>query len=127
MADNNFMEQEAIRRANEMQSRVPKNTGNRNFFQGNQTPPFMVNARQSETQNQHSEKQAEKSAQVTAKNEQNQTAVQSTLHTSDKENKNLIDLLMKDKDRSIIMLLILILSSEGADAGLILALMYLII
>ena len=125
MADNNFMEQEAIRRANEMQSRVPKNTGNRNFFQGNQTPPFALNARQSEAQNQHSERQSEKSADAAAKNEQQ--PLQGTIHTSDKENKNLIDLLMKDKDRSIIMMLILILSSEGADAGLILALMYLII
>lgn len=126
MADNNFMEQEAIRRANEMQSRVPKNTGNnRNFFSGNQAPPFAVNARQSEVQSQHSERQSENTAHVTANNEQQ--PLQSTLHTTDKENKNLIDLLMRDKDRSIIMMLILILSSEGADAGLILALMYLII
>lgn len=40
---------------------------------------------------------------------------------------NLIDLLMKDNDRSLIMMLIIILMHDGADSMLILALMYIII
>ncbi len=40
---------------------------------------------------------------------------------------NALDFLMKDKEKSLIMLLILLLANEGADNGLLLALMYLII
>lgn len=40
---------------------------------------------------------------------------------------NMLDLLMKDNDRSLIMMLILILMHDGADSMLILALMYIIL
>lgn len=43
------------------------------------------------------------------------------------EKHNLLDLFMKDKEKSLIMLLIVILISEKADSTLILALMYLIL
>ena len=43
------------------------------------------------------------------------------------ESKNLLDIFMKDKEKSLILLLIVILISEKADTTLILALMYLVI
>lgn len=40
---------------------------------------------------------------------------------------NIFDSLMKDQERTLILILILLLVDEGADMGLILALMYIII
>ncbi len=40
---------------------------------------------------------------------------------------NLLDIFMKDKEKSLIMLLIVVLLSEKADSSLLLALMYLVI
>lgn len=40
---------------------------------------------------------------------------------------DIFDIIMKDKERTLILVLILILTSEGADTSLVLALMYLII
>lgn len=51
-----------------------------------------------------------------------------TEHTNaPKGNENFLDILMKDKEKSLIMLLIVILANDGADTTLLLALMYLII
>lgn len=44
----------------------------------------------------------------------------------EKKSENLLDYLMKDKEKSLIMLLIIILSNDGADSSLLLALMYLV-
>ena len=44
-----------------------------------------------------------------------------------KRNENFLDILMKDKEKSLIMLLIVILANDGADTTLLLALMYLVI
>lgn len=43
------------------------------------------------------------------------------------EEKNLLDELIKDNERSLILLLLLVLYSEKADASLLLSLMYLIL
>lgn len=40
---------------------------------------------------------------------------------------DIFDTIMKDKERALILILILILTSEGADTSLVLALMYLLI
>lgn len=48
-------------------------------------------------------------------------------HQNVKKSENVLDLFMKDKEKSLIVLLIVILLSEKADTTLILALMYLII
>lgn len=40
---------------------------------------------------------------------------------------DIFDIIMKDREKTLILVLILILSSEGADTSLILALMYLLI
>lgn len=54
-----------------------------------------------------------------------------SLHKEQKPNKtesnNVLDIFMKDKEKSLIILLIVILLSEKADTTLILALMYLVI
>lgn len=44
-----------------------------------------------------------------------------------KKREGLLDLLFKDKEQSLIMLLLVILMKDGADMNLILALMYLLI
>ena len=44
-----------------------------------------------------------------------------------KEERNLLDELLKDNERSLILLLLLVLYSEKADSSLLLALMYLIL
>lgn len=48
-------------------------------------------------------------------------------HKDTAERKNMLDIFMQDKEKSLIVLLIVILMSEKADTMLILALMYLII
>lgn len=45
----------------------------------------------------------------------------------EKRNDNLLDVFMRDKEKSLILLLIVLLISEKADTTLILALMYLIL
>lgn len=49
----------------------------------------------------------------------------SVVHTQKSE--NLLDFFMRDKEKSLILLLIVILMSEKADTSLILALMYLVL
>ena len=44
-----------------------------------------------------------------------------------KKNGGLLEMLMKDKDQSLIMLLLVILMKDGADMNLLLALVYLLI
>lgn len=48
-------------------------------------------------------------------------------HPPEKPKNGLLDLLMKDKDQSLIMLLLVILMKDGADMNLLLALVYLLI
>ena len=96
------MQDDAIQRFKQMYSKTPvQNTDNR-------THPENNKPQQSHNQTTDiSEKQSE------------------PIHKS--ENKSVLDIFMKDKEKSLILLLIVILISEKADTTLILALMYLII
>lgn len=50
---------------------------------------------------------------------------ENSIHTQKSE--NLLDFFMRDKEKSLILLLIVILMSEKADTSLLLALMYLVV
>ena len=51
----------------------------------------------------------------------------STENKAFSQSENLLDILFKDKEKSLIMILIIILANDGADSSLLLALMYLVI
>lgn len=69
--------------------------------------------------------QAEKKA-VKEKSEPRKTEPDRSIERASKPD-SFIDLIMKDKERSLIILLIIILLNEKADSSLILSLMYLIL
>lgn len=101
------MQQEAVRRMQEMQNRgKPVNSQEKSNPQKNPPEPVMQSPVQTSNNNAESEK----------------ISVKEPTHQ-----KSFIDLLMHDKERSIILMLILLLSTEKTDAGLILALIYLLI
>ncbi len=64
-------------------------------------------------------------------NKQTEEILQNQLHNQNSPikttNPNILDVFMKDKEKSLILLLIVILISEKADTTLVLALMYLVI
>ncbi len=80
----------------------------------------------------YSKSRPQKSEPDIQKHEVKQPVINPTKSTDQKlivENKteNILELFMKDKEKSLIMLLIVILISEQADSTLVLALMYLIL
>ena len=100
MADR--MQDDAIQRFKQMYSKTPsQNTENRTHSENNK--PQQPHNQTADI----SEKQSE------------------PIHKS--ENKSVLDIFMKDKEKSLILLLIVLLINEKADTTLILALMYLII
>lgn len=56
-----------------------------------------------------------------------QPSEQNKKENSESDSRNFLEIFMQDKEKSLIVLLIVILLSEKADASVILALMYLII
>lgn len=64
-------------------------------------------------------------SQKSPKTEETITEGKTLIHN--KKEENILDLFMRDKEKSLILLLIVILMSEKADTTLILALMYLVI
>lgn len=137
MAGVNSFEQEAMRRAQEMH-RVPQQSGSYNsnhapFSQGGgQFSPFnrqqrtneqVHNQHNEEHHNNHQEEQHHHDSSPASPN--NESCVESSLEKQSE--KNIFDILLEDKDKSLVLILILLLSSEGADTSLILALMFLII
>lgn len=105
--DMDKMQQEAVRRMQEMQNRG-KPVSSQEKSNSQKKPPESVMQSPVHTSNN------------TAENEK--ISVKEPTHQ-----KSFIDLLMHDKERSIILMLILLLSTEKTDAGLILALIYLLI
>ena len=59
--------------------------------------------------------------------QENKAPAVSLPRETQKKNSGFLDLLMKDKDQSLIMLLLVILMKDGADMNLLLALIYLLI
>lgn len=95
------MQDDAMQRFKQMYSKTPtQNTGNQTHSENNK--PQQPHNQTADI----SEKQPD------------------TVHKS--ENKSVLDIFMKDKEKSLILLLIVLLVSEKADATLILALMYLV-
>ncbi len=71
-------------------------------------------------------KQPQKSASIPLTKEQHEEKSEIDTNRHNRSN-NLLDVFMQDKEKSLVMLLIVILISEKADSTLILALMYLIL
>lgn len=105
--DMDKMQQEAVRRMQEMQNRGKSvNSSEKSNSQKNPPEPVI----QSPV---HTTNNTAKNEKISAKEPTHQNSF--------------VDLLMHDKERSIILMLILLLSTEKTDAGLILALIYLLI
>lgn len=107
------MQQEAMRRAKEMQSRAKDESRN--------TRDNSANSQQ-EVPTQAEPKNHEIHHGTTAQNSNPEHS-----HHSENIVDSVFDVLMKDRDRTLILCLILILMDEKADNSLILALLYLLI
>lgn len=109
------MQQEAIRRVQEMQSRAKANLQT-NTLQDK-------NNRENNQSNPNPQEKVEKNE---SKNDIDRND-NKTKHIKKEPIANIFDSLMQDSERTLIIILILILVSENADISIILALMYLII
>lgn len=153
MANMDPMQQEALKRAQEMQSRAyqqnqnrrpnaneqtaqqKNNHANRNYggfspqHSGNSSGQnnFAQGSKEKSNKSQNTFIPGKKSPPNEEASAQREKPQISNSAGNSRENKNMLDILMEDKERSLILLLILILSSEGTNQSLILALMYLII
>lgn len=106
-------EEEALKRAKQMQ-----NKSNNNFYQQekNRTKPsFETVESEKKTQNIEFEEIVEKSQELPLQN------------SSLKNQHGTLDFLLADKEQSLVLLLLLLLTGENADPALLLALMYLLI
>ncbi len=72
-------------------------------------------------------KQAVEKREQEKQNMETEKLKQQSENTQSSNSINIFDSLMKDQERTLILILILLLVDEGADMGLILALMYIII
>ncbi len=94
------MQNDAMERLRQMYSKAqPQNTKNKPITEVHQAEP----APENHQENKKSEE----------------------VHT--KKSENILDIFMKDKEKSLILLLIVLLISEKADTSIVLALMYLIL
>ena len=103
--DMDKMQQEAVRRMQEMQNRG----------RGRAAPPPPE------------KKEAAVSSSVPEKTSVTEIQVSQPQNSSSEKNSGFLDMLFQDKEKSLILLLILILSSEKNDTGLLFALAYLLI
>lgn len=124
------MQKEAIRRVQEMQSRA------KNSLDGKHNHPNHQNAHQPQhphSQPPHEKKSAEEKMPAEPCKQAPQSIPQQNLHkakspmTISPPFPNLLDAIMKDGERNLLLILILILVGEGADSSIILALMYLML
>lgn len=113
--DMDKMQQEAMRRMQEMHTRAYKPKPQNRSRQP--APPASAQNRQT----------AKEQNTAAVKNEVCADEQGKSISKKSDERKDLFSELFRDKEKSLILLLILILSVEKADTGLILALMYLII
>lgn len=109
------LQQDAIRRAREMQARArsspPRNTNNRQ-------PPHTA---------EHYEEQQKPPVQSVNNGNAAINAGHNTKPAEPGHSGELLDYLMKDSERTLILFLLILLIEEKADTGLIFALLYLII
>lgn len=111
MANIDPMQQEAMRRVQAMQSRaVPQRQSKR------EEPPHTGLNRPVE----QLEKPEPEHKSQTAES-------QSVSAHSENRGENVLDILFKDKEQNLILMLILLLAGDGADSSLLLALIYLLI
>ena len=104
--DMDKMQQEAVRRMQEMQIRGRG---------GRASPPVPE------------KKENTVSSSVPEKTSVTEIQVSQSQNSSSEKNSGFLDMLFQDKEKSLILLLILILSSEKNDTGLLFALAYLLI
>lgn len=107
------MQQEAVRRAQEMQNRARKESVQPSVGQHQKQNDSVKEAEQKKYEAHH------ENAEMKHISEKN--------HKSENFIGSMFDVLMKDKERTLILCLILLLMDEKADNSLILALLYLLI
>ena len=141
----NFYEQEALERIQQMYSSVNNRPGNsqnnisrnsKNNSQRIQSSPTPLQKEHSQSEHSQSgPSQSEPSQKEPSQSDpsQKEPSQNSAAQYSPRNNApfnagaDILDSFFKDKEKTLIMLLIAILSNDGADSSLILALMYLII
>lgn len=117
------LQQEAIRRAREMQSKAKNNVENTGRGPQHKQRGIDKNGRRSNNRSNVDEDLKEQEA-IGDRNIHKKEHKANQI--SESPQSNIIQNIMKNKDQNLILILILILVGEEADAGLILALLYLI-
>ena len=117
------LQQEAIRRAREMQSKAKNNVENTGRGPQYKQRGIDKNGRRSNNRSNVDEDLKEQEA-IGDRNIHKKEHKANQI--SESPQSNIIQNIMKNKDQNLILILILILVGEEADAGLILALLYLI-
>lgn len=115
MDDVRRMQEEAIRRVQQMQQRAKKSLELASFTQQE------INKTNIENDKKCNYEEKKTSPDV------NTSQVSVAKIANDPSSKNILDALMKDNERSLLLVLILLLMDEKCDTSLILALMYLVI
>lgn len=115
MDDVRRMQEEAIRRVQQMQQRAKKSLELASFTQQE------INKTNIENDTKCNCEEKETNPDV------NTSQVSVTKIANEPTSKNILDALMKDNERSLLLVLILLLMDEKCDTSLILALMYLVI
>lgn len=115
MDDVRRMQEEAIRRVQQMQQRAKKSLELASFAQQG------INKTNTENDTKCNCEEKETNQAV------NKSQVSVAKIANEYSSKNILDALMKDNERSLLLILILLLMDEKCDTSLILALMYLVI
>lgn len=115
MDDVRRMQEEAIRRVQQMQQRAKKSLELASFTQQEISKTNIEN----DTKSNCEEKETNPDV--------NTSQVSVAKIANEPSSKNILDALMKDNERSLLLVLILLLMDEKCDTSLILALMYLVI
>ena len=131
----NFYEQEALERIQQMYSSVNNRPGNsqNNISRNSKNNSQRIQSSPTPLQKEHSQSepsQSEPSQKEPSQKEPSQNSAAQYLPRNNapfNAGADILDSFFKDKEKTLIMLLIAILSNDGADSSLILALMYLII
>ncbi len=126
MEDMQRMQQEAVRRVKEMQKRAKQSlvAGTR-YSESNNLNAHVSNG----SENKMSEPSIDENKESKKQSEENENKnIQHKKRLSHATNKfDFFSELLKDREKSLILLLILLLVDEGSDMSLVMALMYLII
>ncbi|MEE0060200.1 MAG: hypothetical protein UE295_05170 [Acutalibacteraceae bacterium] len=121
------MQQEAVRRMQEMQSRGKPRPPNEQPTQHNHSQKQATAMLNNSTDSCNSNNSNNSSCNQNSNNKNSCSSMSNSSNSSDGSQSGFFDSIFQDKERSLILMLLILLSTEKTDAGLMLALVYLLI